>query len=557
MLSSQLASLLTLLVASSARVSASAQMPIVDLGYTLHIANDFNATGQYYSFNNIRFAKAPIGKLRFQAPVPPDVNRTVQDGSDISPVCPSALPNWLQVAFPFIGAYLGGQKTFNQSSFTIPPPSAPSFPSNVGTPEDCLGLDVLVPKQIFDLAKNGTNTTNVGAPVLVWIYGGGYTLGSKSQYGNPAGLLARSQQNGAPGVVYVAFNYRLGAFGWLSGPSFEYSGGVANAALYDQRLALKWVKDNIAKFGGNPHEITVIGESAGAGSIMHQITAFGGQQEALFQRAIVQSPALRSVVSNVQQEGYYQNFLRLANASSFEELQNLPYERVQTANVLQVQNSSYGTFTYGPVVDGIIAPQLPAQLLAKGQFHKNISVIAGHNSLEGILFTPYYINNDTIFRSELIKTLPDLAAFPDVVDYIMNVLYPPVYDGSQGYTDIIGRTIKLLSERVFTCSTFYLDKAYKNQTYQYEFAVPPAIHGYDVSSTFYNGAEVPSVPVALDLQTYITSFALTGNPNAPQAPYFPQYGKNNSVLILNSTIYTAVDADANVRCDFWQKALFY
>jgi carboxylesterase type B len=183
-------------------------------------------------------------------------------------------------------------------------------------------------------------------------------------------------------VQYVAFNYRLGAFGWLSGPSFEYSGGVANAALYDQRLALKWVKDNIAKFGGNPHEITVLGESAGAGSIMHQITAFGGQQEALFQRAIVQSPALRSVVSNVQQEGYYQNFLRLANASSFEELQNLPYERVQTANVLQVQNSSYGTFTYGPVVDGIIAPQLPAQLLAKGQFHKNISVIAGHNSLE-------------------------------------------------------------------------------------------------------------------------------------------------------------------------------
>lgn len=164
MFSTRIASAITLLIASSGLVSASAQMPVVDLGYTLQIANEFNATGRYYSFNNIRYAKAPIGKLRFVAPVPPDVNRTVQDGSDINPTCPSASPNWLSVAYPFIGAYLGGQKTFNASSYTIPPPSPPSFPPNVGTPEDCLGLDVVVPKQIFDLAKNGTNTTNVGAP---------------------------------------------------------------------------------------------------------------------------------------------------------------------------------------------------------------------------------------------------------------------------------------------------------------------------------------------------------------------------------------------------------
>lgn len=101
-------------------------------------------------------------------------------------------------------------------------------------------------------------------------------------------------------------------------------------------------------------------------------------------------------------------------------------------------------------------------------------------------------------------------------------------------------------------------QAFKNQTYQYEFAMPPGIHGSDISSTFYNGGDgVPSVPVALDLQRYITNFALTGNPNSPQAPYFPQYGQNNSVLILNTTIYTAVDADANARCNWWQKALYY
>lgn len=119
---------------------------------------------------------------------------------------------------------------------------------------------------------------------------------------------------------------------------------------------------------------------------MHQITAFGGREESLFERAVLQSPAFAPVVSDHQEEGYYTDFLRLANASSFEQLQNMTYEQLQTANVLQVQNSTYGTFTFGPAVDGVIAPQTPGQLLAKGQFHKNVSVMSAHNSLEVCIF---------------------------------------------------------------------------------------------------------------------------------------------------------------------------
>lgn len=174
-------------------------------------------------------------------------------------------------------------------------------------------------------------------------------------------------------------NYRLGAFGWLSGPSFEYAGGVANNGLYDQRLALQWVQDNIAKFGGDPNQVTVLGESAGAGSIMHQITAFGGRTTPVFQRAVLQSTAFAPIVSMHQEEGFYQDFLSKAGASSFEELQNLDYQTLQAANSYQIQNSSYGTFTYGPVIDGVFAPQSPAQLLAKGQFNKDVEVITGHN----------------------------------------------------------------------------------------------------------------------------------------------------------------------------------
>lgn len=92
--------------------------------------------------------------------------------------------------------------------------------------------------------------------------------GSKVNSGDPAGLIRRSNE----GIVFVALNYRLGALGWISGPTFQADGGDANAALHDQRFALEWVQRHIADFGGDPDRVTVMGESAGAGSIMHQIT---------------------------------------------------------------------------------------------------------------------------------------------------------------------------------------------------------------------------------------------------------------------------------------------
>ena len=88
----------------------------------------------------------------------------------------------------------------------------------------------------------------------------------------------------------MQINYRLGALGWLSGPTLEAAGGVSNAGLYDQRLAIEWVAKYAHLFGGDGRNITLLGESAGGGSIMHQITAFGGQKGVSFQGAIAQSP---------------------------------------------------------------------------------------------------------------------------------------------------------------------------------------------------------------------------------------------------------------------------
>lgn len=93
-------------------------------------------------------------------------------------------------------------------------------------------------------------------------YGGGYTIGTKDTT-DPSGLIMSSQGNGGPGAIFVAVNYRLGAFGWLSGPTLQAAGGVSNAGLYDQRLAIEWVAKNIHLFGGDAEKITLLGESAG------------------------------------------------------------------------------------------------------------------------------------------------------------------------------------------------------------------------------------------------------------------------------------------------------
>jgi len=184
----------------------------------------------------------------------------VQTGN-VGRICPQASPAWGAIAQQFIPNYLLGLP-FNASASSSNSSSASGLPrQDPRTTEDCLFLDVVVPQQVLESAGMG-----YGAPVLVWIYGGGYTAGEKSS-SSAAGLIRRGNES----VIYVSLNYRLGAFGWLSGPTFQ-ANGTANAGLLDQRLALDWIKAYISLFGGDPNRVTVFGESAGGGSIMHHIT---------------------------------------------------------------------------------------------------------------------------------------------------------------------------------------------------------------------------------------------------------------------------------------------
>ena len=204
-------------------------LPTVSLGYQTYQATSLNVcyaiyvtltsfpsdiakvSGGYYNFSNIRYAAPPIGDLRFAKPVPPrGINNTIDDGS-VGRICPGVQPTWLGLSGQFVDAYVN-DKPFNftaaNASFYADTEAAIPTPSDARTTEDCLFLDVFAPQKSFDLTKGPGNSTK-GSPVLVWIYGGGFSYGDKTSVGNPAGLIKASSLNSSNEIIVVALNYRV------------------------------------------------------------------------------------------------------------------------------------------------------------------------------------------------------------------------------------------------------------------------------------------------------------------------------------------------------------
>ncbi|KAK1474738.1 acetylcholinesterase [Colletotrichum cuscutae] len=459
--------------------NTSNSLPIVDLGYELHQALDFDTLSEAYNFSNIRYGAPPIGDLRFAAPVTPATNRSIVQKGEEARICPQALPEWTPSLIEQAYQYLFGPNISISASQLLDSRAS----------EDCLFLDVVAPKKIFDAVRSSETATR--APVFVWIYGGGYDVGSKAglNSGSPAGLLRQGNHD----FVYVALNYRLGAFGFLSGPEFTSQGGVANAGLLDQRLALEWIQQNIHLFGGDPARVTLAGESAGGGSIVFQTTAFGGSQGSVpFQQIIPQSPAILPSPPAQNQDDIIAEFLSRLNVSTLAEARQLPAASVIAANSDQVFAGRLGSFTFSPVVDGTFVPAEPAILISEGN--------------------------------------------ADSIDYMATELYPPILNGSYGYTDHIARTSLTMQDLLFRCNGLALVRALNGTAHQYEFGVYPSMHADDVAYTFSdNGVGMPSPETAIALQRYMTSFTLDGNPHGQGIAEFPLYGQNKDVLLLNTT----------------------
>ncbi|KAF2092522.1 acetylcholinesterase precursor [Rhizodiscina lignyota] len=527
--------LLTASVATGASCRPNSQLPIVDLGYNIQQASSFNASGKYYNFSNIAYAEPPLGDLRFAAPVSPHTNRSSIKNGNFQVTCTQAIPFW-----------------FAEGLF-----GAPDLPPNPAQSEDCLFLDVFVPQQVFD----GPKGKGKGAAVLVWIHGGGLLLGSKT--GNdPAGLIAKAQAKAQrDGMIIVMLNYRLGAFGWLGGPDFTKQHGTDNAGLLDQRLALEWVQEHITKFGGDPERVTVIGESAGAASIVHHLTAYGGDEcEAPpFQQAVIQSPAWTVAPTAGFKDAEFKNLLKTANVTSLQQLRALDSATLIKINNEIVHSGATGTFPFGGsiFVDGTYVTAPPAQLLLNGKFDKKVKAVIGINSDEGLVFTP---QNETTakdfnFKSYVKANIPTIT--DSALKFVTETLYPPPGPKTP-YSNDNARAILFTGELVVYCHETVLSTAMHNQTHVYEFSVPPGVHVEDVAFTFFNGPnpQVASPAVAETMQGFISEFALTGNPNGKGLPEFPVYGHVN-VLNLTLSGYPLVkDPHSNERCAYLQQALF-
>lgn len=202
------------------------------------------------SFKGIPFAQPPVGQLRLKPPQPLTSALGTIDGTGSPRACPQFFFSVDDSTFPtsVLGTIL----------------NTPLFQAVTNAGEDCLTINVQRPAGTKADAK---------LPVLFWIFGGGFELGSTSMYDGTS-LVAESVAQGKP-IVFVAVNYRVGGFGFLPGKEV-LADGSSNLGLLDQRLGLQWVADNIAAFGGDPDKVTVWGESAGAISVMDQMMLYDG-----------------------------------------------------------------------------------------------------------------------------------------------------------------------------------------------------------------------------------------------------------------------------------------
>ena len=263
------------------------------------------ADASVIAFKGIPFAAPPVGALRWQAPQPPKRWTAVRDASGYAADC-------MQLPFPSDAAPLG---------------TAPA--------EDCLYANVWRPA---GSAKR--------LPVMVWIYGGGFVNGGSSPPTYSGAALAQS------GIVVVSFNYRLGRFGTFAHPAIRPAD--ADYGLLDQLAALRWVKANIAAFGGDPDQVTIIGESAGGMSVHALVTSPAAQ--GLFRRAVVQSGGDGSsngkTVATAQQAGVAfatAKGIAADDPQAAAKLRALPAEQViDGLNLAAMNRPGYS----GPVPDG-------------------------------------------------------------------------------------------------------------------------------------------------------------------------------------------------------------
>jgi len=462
--------------------------------------------GGVRAFKGVPYAAAPVGALRWQAPQPAPAWDGVRQASAFGPRC-MQLPLFADMVF-----------------------------RSGGVSEDCLTLNVWTP----------ANRAAERLPVLVYFYGGGLVAGDAAEPRYDGAAMARQ------GIVAITVNYRLGAFGFMAHPLLSAESPHKTSGNYgfmDQAAALRWVRDNVAAFGGDPQRVTIAGESAGSYSVSAQMASPLACD--LVAGAIGESGALfgmNPLPTLAAGEALGQRFAGQLNASTLTELRAVP-----AATLLQA-TAGPAAPRFGAIVDGYVLPRQPAAIYAAGE-QAHVPLLAGWNSAEG--------GADSILGQGGTTE----AAFRAGLER----LYGPQAGAARlAYAGDVERAAReLASDRFIGFGTWRWIDAHARSggkpVYRYYYTQPrPASHaggpaangaGHSVEieyalgnldgNTVYAWTDADRA-LSRQLQGYFANFIKTGNPNGAGLPQWPALGAqgagNGTPLMVLGTASRAVEA---------------
>lgn len=434
------------------------------------------------SFKGIPFAAPPIGELRWKLPQPVKPWSGVRKADAFGPA-----PMQNRASSLLMGGW-----------------------SRVS--EDCLYLNVWTPARQADEKL----------PVMVWIYGGGFMIGMTSLPLYDGTKLAQK------GVVLVSLAYRVGPFGFLAHPELSRESGKGSGCygLQDQVAGLRWVRDNIARFGGDPSRVTIFGESAGGTSV--SLLTVVPAARGLFHRAIAQSGSAiapgRMVPLPLAEEAG-RKFLSALGAPNLKSARALSAEQIQKA----IRGLSLGQFH--PVADGDLLPGDPYELFEAGRFN-DTPILVGSNSDEGAWFVRFVWPGGTpeAFEQRVRDTFGPAAE--SVLQAYPHSTHAESYKSAR----------EILRDRAIAWPTYawarLQSRKGRHPAFVYYFDHRPttlaegAIHAAELAYVFRNlnawpGAPSPPLPEDVALSDLMSScwvnFARSGDPNGPALPAWPAF----------------------------------
>jgi para-nitrobenzyl esterase len=466
------------------------------------------------AYKGIPYAAPPVGDLRWRPPQP--------------------TPKWKHILFARDFGYHCVQfGSYPDMVFHDPGPS-----------EDCLTLNVWAP--VPSTAKPAPKHP-APLPVMVWIYGGGFTTGGTSESRQDGQFLAHR------GVVVVSMNYRLGVFGFMALPELtaeSANNASGNYGLMDQAAAIAWVRRNIAAFGGDPANITIFGESAGSQSVSAQIAS--PIAKGLFSKAIGESGAIFDSFSMTLPPRQQAEQTDAAWAERAFGSSRLFYLRTLTADELleKAMARSGPTPRFGPDIDGLFLPDSVVNIYAAGQ-QAHIPVLGGWNANES------RASANTTAASFTAQAQQEFGA--DAPAFL--AVYPASTDAKalQSANDFAG-------DRFIAFSTWaWLEAQVRTgcaPVYRYFFALPsPGDRNHTVAQGAFHSDEIEYVFGTLDsrpemalrpedralseqMGQYWTNFARTGDPNGAGLPRWPPYNATGGwqAMRLDATPASMPDA---------------